>query len=107
MIRIVFAVILLIFLYLLILSIYHIIKKSKKENIDIFNKFEQHEDTDINHIYNSSINFDDILIKDRHYLNTFIDEINPNLPKMQRLGKEIVEVKSYLFNKKYDNKGSK
>lgn len=56
-------------------------------------------------INNSAINFDNVSIKDRHYLNTFIDEINPDLPKMQRLNKDTVEIKSFLFNKKYDKKG--
>lgn len=105
MIRIVMAAIFLVFLCLLILGIYYFIKKEKEESINPFDKSKyQEDDEDINRVYNSAINFDNISIKDRHYLINFIDEINPDLPKMQRLDKDTVDITSYLFNKKYGKK---
>lgn len=102
MIRIVMIIVFLVFLYLLILAVYNFIKKEKGETTDIFDRPKHKEDINIHRVYSSAINFDDVSIKDRNYLNTFIDEINPNLPKMQRLKKSTVDITSYLFNKKSD-----
>lgn len=107
MIRIFMIVLFIILLYLFILALYHFFNRAAEESKDIFDKSgkPEEDDADTNCIYNSAINFDNVSIKDRHYLNTFIDEINPDLPKMQRLNKDTVEIKSFLFNKKYDKKG--
>lgn len=107
MIRILMIILFIIVLYLFILGLYHLFNnKEEDESKDIFKKSKpQEDDADINHVYNSAINFDNVLIKDRSYLNTFIDEINPDLPQMQRLKKDKVDVTSYLFNKRHNKKG--
>lgn len=106
MIRILMIILFIIVLYLFILGLYHLFNNKKDESNDVFDKSKPNEDdADINHIYNSAINFDNVSIKDRSYLNTFVDEINPDLPQMQRLNKDKVDVTSYLFNKRHNKKG--
>lgn len=104
MIKIVIGIIIIIFIYILLIVV-SLIKRRINKTKTIKEK-EQQESKEKYYnnkpVYNNSaLNFDEITIKNRYYLNTFINEINSKLPSMSREKKELVDVKTHVFNKTF------
>lgn len=104
--KIITAIIVIIFIYVILLlpyiiKIYHKIKNANKEEF----KYDNYKQLKSLPVYNkSALNFDEIEIQDRSYLISFINEINPDLPNISRENNEIVDVKSYILNKHFYQK---
>lgn len=86
---------------LLMLSVFFTRKKNNKPQLKESGNIERVYDNTKDFIYNSELDFDKLIIKDRSYLITFINDINPKLPNTQRLEKEFVDVISYKLNQKF------
>ncbi len=96
----IFVVIFIILLLVILNKLFYKIKH--KEEYTIFtNNIKKYEKQPV---YHSSIDFSRVTIKNRDYLYNFICEMNPNLPHMQRLEKDTVDVVSFELNKTYFKK---
>ena len=91
--KILIGIIVIVFIYIILL-LPHIIK--------IYNRIKKANDQASFEVYNkSTLNFNEITIKNRYYLETFINNINPHLPPVSREESNIVDVKSHILNKNF------
>ena len=102
--KILIGIIVIVFIYIILL-LPHIIKiynRIKKANDQASFEVNKQQQLNSKPVYNkSTLNFNEITIKNRYYLETFINNINPHLPPVSREESNIVDDKSHILNKNF------